>query len=373
MKKIVQIHLVLVVFLVAQVAVADLDILVPNKQVSSVLPRIHVVGYSDYPEVAISLNGKHLTKVETDGDIFHSLIHMPYGLNQISVAPVSPTGERGSVSDTFMSLVLEEAVELEVLCGPRIPRNYQKVYIPYVFHDTAQHPECLDCHSRTTSSADEDEDAEWCYECHSLIQQQFNGHVVGDENLCTNCHRLDEDLTLKRTGVYTDMNPCFLCHKDKIGEFAKDFIHGPVAGGTCVVCHNPHGSEFEANLHSPVPVLCLFCHTSIDEQTDPVQHAPFSSGYCVECHDPHATGNRWVLNRSSGVLCIDCHEKVVTGSSHRHPVDAMPKTALKKELALNDEGRLECLTCHHPHSGSAQFLLRTSGGNACLGCHPEYQ
>jgi predicted CXXCH cytochrome family protein len=197
--------------------------------------------------------------------------------------------------------------------------------------------------------------------------------VVGDEKLCTNCHRMTADLTRQQTGVYTDMNPCFLCHTDKIGEFAQDYIHGPVAGGTCTVCHNPHGSQFDNNLRSPVPVLCLFCHTSIYDSVDPVQHKPFADGHCVDCHDPHATGNRWVLTRESGELCISCHEEEVADGNHRHPVGKKPKTRLKRDMTLDDEGRMECLTCHQPHGGKAEFLLRTSGGHACLDCHPEYQ
>ncbi|RKX30888.1 MAG: hypothetical protein DRP71_14295 [Verrucomicrobia bacterium] len=374
MKTAIQIQVLLTTLALAGPSVAQLEILVPAKQVSTVLPRIYVVGRTGESRVAISLNGDHVTTAAVVDSIFHALIWMPYGLNQITVATVPEDSTMAQSSANSLGFSgSKQVAELEVLCGPRISREYQKMFASSIFHNTIPHPECLGCHSLAAETGAASQDAEWCYRCHPIIREQFRGHGADDEQLCINCHRLSADLTKRKTGVYTDMNPCFLCHKDKIGEFAQDFIHGPVAGGTCTVCHNPHGSQFANNLRSPVPVLCLFCHTSIDQMDDPVQHKPFADGHCADCHDAHATGNRWVLTRDSGELCLGCHEDVVADGNHRHPVGNKPKTRLKRDMALNDEGRMECLTCHHPHSGEAEYLLRTSGGHACLGCHPEYQ
>jgi predicted CXXCH cytochrome family protein len=358
--------LLLLLLIVASPVLAQgsVEILLPPEQCSTARPNIHIVGRADSPWVSIELNGKLLAPVETDDSMFHALVWLPYGLNTVVVKALA---DRGGLPET------DGGRTLEILCGPRIAKSFEKLYVRYSFHDLDGRTSCLPCHGREEEGDAFVEDADWCYSCHSLIEDQFRSHVTNNQQLCTNCHRMKSDLSWEETGVYTDMNPCFLCHKDKIGEFAQNFIHGPVAGGTCTVCHNPHGSEFDKNLRSPVPVLCLFCHTSIEERVEGAQHEPFADGQCVDCHDPHATGNKWVLVTESGQLCLECHEDDVADGTHRHPIDAIPSKPLSGGLKLNAAGRLECLTCHHPHYSAADFLLRTTTAHACLGCHPEYQ
>ena len=173
-----------------------------------------------------------------------------------------------------------------------------------------------------------------------MIKERFVSHTVKDRKICTNCHRIDAELKKQPQTNYSDFNPCYLCHKDKIGKFAQDYIHGPVAGGTCTVCHNPHGSKFDKNLRSPVPVLCMFCHTSVGGSEAPVQHQPFKDGRCVACHDPHATGNRWVLVSKSSELCFNCHGKDGKMDGHSHPFDRKPKLEMETSLALTQNGKL---------------------------------
>ena len=351
-----------------------LEIIVPGPQTSTTSPRVSIVGRTDASQVTVSLNGNLVaTKAVTDS-IFHCKVWLPFGLNKVTVEAVSlPAADSLQVDPPGDSFPGSLASVLEILCGPRISRDYEKIYQASSFHSTKVHEACLGCHDGQMESQNGGEDAAWCLSCHSGIREKFKTHQTKDEKVCTNCHRMNADLTKERTGIYTDMNPCFLCHKDKIGEFAQDYIHGPVAGGTCTVCHDPHGSEFDANLRSPVPVLCLFCHTSMDEMVDPVQHKPFRDGKCVICHDAHATGNRWVLTKSSGELCLDCHREDVVPGNHRHPIDRKPNNRLETNLTLTDRGRLECLSCHHPHTGKASYLLRSDGLNGCIGCHKEHQ
>lgn len=359
------IFLLLLLILVSPVlAWGNVEILLPPDQCSTARSNIHIVGRSGDPWVSLELNGKRLASVPTVDSVFHALVWLPYGLNTVIIQ---------AQPDSLAAPIPGAGRTLEILCGPRIAKSFEKLYVRYGFHELEGRAGCLDCHGREGEGDAFVEDADWCYTCHSLIRDQFRSHVTDNQELCTNCHRLKSDLSWEKTGVYTDMNPCFLCHKDKIGEFAQDFIHGPVAGGTCTVCHNPHGSDFDKNLRSPVPVLCLFCHTSIEERVEGAQHEPFADGQCVDCHDPHATGNKWVLIKKSGQLCLECHEGDVADGAHRHPTDTIPSKPLAKNLVLDDTGHLECLTCHHPHYSKADFLLRTTTAHACLGCHPEYK
>jgi predicted CXXCH cytochrome family protein len=195
---------------------------------------------------------------------------------------------------------------------------------------------------------------------------------VDDTRSCTGCHSIDRTLhATQPTG--TEDNPCLQCHTDKIGLLAKDFVHGPVAGGTCTICHDPHGSQFARTLVSPVPVLCEGCHTGVSGSTLAVQHLPFAQGWCVDCHDPHATNHKWGLLRDSRDLCLGCHFTDASQRTHRHPYGVKPhdRKKLASHLKLGSDGKLECLTCHTPHASETAFLLRTNGENKCLGCHPE--
>ncbi len=338
-----------------------IEIIYPASHVGTVYPRISVVGRTGAGAIALDVNGK-LARSQTVADgIFHLRVPIPYGLNHITV--------RIPADDP----VQEEPVELQVLCGPKIPRSYEKVFAPVLFHGQEARQECRRCHDPQSGQWVTGGGDGWCYSCHADIQQQFRSHGAENEELCTMCHSIAPDMTRHTVGRYSDMNPCFKCHTDKIGEFAQDFIHGPVAGGTCTVCHNPHGSQFARNLKTPLPVLCIFCHTDVADMDAPQQHEPFMQGHCADCHDPHATANRWVLVKKTGELCLGCHQGLTEPGAHRHPLGGeKPKAELAAGLKLDTDGRLECLTCHRPHGSVADFLLRSTTANGCSECHPEF-
>ncbi len=359
-----------VLFMVPQNTALGLEILAPDTQVSTELPRIHVVGRTTCPEVVIELNGEIVGTTTVRDSLFHFLVHLPYGLNEITVK--NPAALLGQDTDLGKNDWGTPSVTLDVMCGPRIPSKYQKVFTRYVFHGRDDHELCLDCHDGNENSG-VGQDADWCLACHPVIKERFVSHSTNDMQVCTNCHRIEADLKAGEMTGFSEMNPCFLCHKDKIGEFAQDFIHGPVAGGTCTVCHNPHGSVFDKNLRTPVPVLCLYCHTDVEGSTSPVQHAPFKDGQCVRCHDPHATGNRWVLVSASSELCFECHDRSTEMAKHKHPFGVKPNLKMATSLPLTENGKLECLTCHFAHGSQAPNLLKSKGANLCLGCHPEHE
>ncbi len=343
------------------------EIVVPDARVSSARSRLTVVGRSVQDHVTVEINGNTAATVPVIDGWFHAPVYLPYGLNEIRVheapAVADSAGGPAAASEPASDVV-------EVLCGPRIPRNYEKIFVSHAFHGNSHDMACLECHAQPAAALDDD--ATWCFTCHGRVREKFRSHVPGDTRSCTNCHRMSQNLSQVSTGVFTDMNPCFMCHKDKIGEFAQDYIHGPVAGGTCTVCHDPHGSKFAKTLRSPVPVLCLFCHTSVTDEYAPVQHGPFVNGRCTACHDPHATANKWVLVKSSRSICLGCHGEDGRLTSHDHPYDVKPKGRIERSLVLSNDGELECLTCHRAHGSSARALLRSESENVCLGCHPEH-
>lgn len=338
-----------------------MEILVPGEHVSTCRNRVSVVGYAGVSTLHLYLNGEFQTALTVKDSVFHASVLLPYGLNEIKLVPgTSNAIETGSVGDS-----------VEILCGPRFSRDQGRFFGNYRFHGNERPAVCLRCHVQDLDQETGVRNADWCYPCHNSVRQRLREHTIDDVRPCTGCHRIGRDLTAAAAEVEGMHNPCYECHRDKIGLFAQDYVHGPVAGGTCTVCHDPHGSEFAMTLVRPVPVLCDGCHPDVSGATGSVQHYPFAQGWCVDCHDPHATNNRWVLTKEGQELCLNCHFGDGTEITHRHPFGVEPEHKLASPLPLGKKGELECLSCHMAHASDADYLLRTDQANICLGCHPD--
>lgn len=86
---------------------------------------------------------------------------------------------------------------------------------------------------------------------------------------------------------------------------------------------------------------------------------------CSVCHkdvdkDPGA------LKADINQICLGCHEK---SKRNDHPIGLVP--AIKpKELPLDKEGKITCVTCHEPHGWKPyDKLLRMEFNSLCKACH----
>ena len=107
---------------------------------------------------------------------------------------------------------------------------------------------------------------------------------------CTKCHNNSTSSTLAAPmpGL------CYSCHKDFKTKF--NYVHGPVAGGFCNVCHSPHRSENQHMLKREGQAMCIYCHSK--EQVLTVKaHTGIGDTECTKCHDPHGGTNRYVLKQ----------------------------------------------------------------------------
>lgn len=115
-----------------------------------------------------------------------------------------------------------------------------------------------------------------------------SGHGTANREECLGCH-------LKAGGVSpetADQGPalCYACHDRNDG---KRYVHGPLAVGDCLVCHDPHGGLGTAHLRKEQRLLCRSCHPIRDNAA---KVACDSSGKgCVGCHDPHQSNARYLL------------------------------------------------------------------------------
>lgn len=81
---------------------------------------------------------------------------------------------------------------------------------------------------------------------------------------------------------------CYRCHDKQ--DAAKN-VHGPLGGGECTACHDPHGSGNAALTVARPESLCLTCHDQ-ESSADHVRRARGKA--CTSCHEPHASDKQFL-------------------------------------------------------------------------------
>lgn len=113
----------------------------------------------------------------------------------------------------------------------------------------------------------------------------FVYHSDVDAANCKSCHDEGARLPVASDNVSAI---CYRCHNsfDKL-----PFVHGPVAMGLCVACHQPHGSANPRLLRIPRQELCTDCHN----QPTTASHREFTGEQCQNCHRPHGSDKHFFL------------------------------------------------------------------------------
>jgi predicted CXXCH cytochrome family protein len=105
-------------------------------------------------------------------------------------------------------------------------------------------------------------------------------------------------------------------------------------------CDDCHDKTKEGGLIRPKNELCGVCHTNFIKGS--YVHGPVATGACLACHEPHSSGFPKLLKTSPEKLCTTCHRE-------RRSAAAMHDRFAARQLLCSD--------CHDPHSGNAQFFL----------------
>ncbi|MCX6294903.1 MAG: hypothetical protein NTX97_02365 [Bacteroidetes bacterium] len=113
-------------------------------------------------------------------------------------------------------------------------------------------------------------------------------HKPFAEEKCTSCHAAGFSNSL----ILPPSLLCYTCHED----FSKKYkvLHGPVASGNCLMCHNQHESKYNRLLLRKGQDLCLFCHQAKQVLSN-AKHKTIGDKNCTECHNPHGGEDRFVL------------------------------------------------------------------------------
>lgn len=192
-------------------------------------------------------------------------------------------------------------------------------------------------------------DAAKCLECHDDKAKGKHVHSAIAMG-CTTCHEVKVE---KDTTTVNLISPkeelCFTCHE----KSAETTQHGPYARGNCVLCHDPHVSDFDKQLRADGNSLCLECHQS---RSWPDKFAPFKTSYQLT----EAEFNE--------IPKIDLDPTLKIGHPMgRHKVADAPDP-------LHEGMKISCLTCHESHAAAREKLVRITEFkgkkmDVCDACH----
>jgi predicted CXXCH cytochrome family protein len=194
---------------------------------------------------------------------------------------------------------------------------------------------------------------ELCYGCHTPFGKKRYLHSPVKNGTCLSCHNphgSDEPKLL----VQKTKDLCTTCHADKMNF---KYMHGPASMGDCSICHKPHESDTKALTVKDGADLCLICHLDIQtEMKKKVVHPALLNG-CSSCHNPHGSSHKKLLAAEGEKLCFQCHPQI----SEKIAKSKVVHTPIKSEKG--------CASCHSPHASNGEKLLSKKGEDLCLDCH----
>jgi predicted CXXCH cytochrome family protein len=330
----------------------EVSITYPPSNVFVTQPEIEVVGIvknKDIMSLQVSVKGGKIagkSTIAVEKGAFSFKVNLGDGSNQISVN--SPDG---SIPPSQIIVYLQTERNIK-----KTPKEFSEYYLHAKME--GEHA-CDECHNLrgTVPSYTRMKRSSTCMtgDCHQKMGKAEFVHGPAASGTCVACHNphgSKNEFHRSRTGA----EECYVCHENKRDDFAKSVLHSPLEKGNCVGCHDPHQSDTKFQLKAAsVSDLCFNCHDANLKQKT-FLHGPVAAGGCVVCHDPHASEEPRLLVQEEKVLCFMCHEE----SKKRFELKFTHKPVTES-----------CITCHHPHGSEDPMLLVEKETELCLTCHEK--
>ncbi len=268
----------------------------------------------------------------------------------------------------FVHFLKKEKLSLCINCHDNIKTEtgYTNIHPPFT-------DDCANCHN--THGSDNkallsQSIPDLCYSCHTKLQTSIKNSkiihkAISESKGCSNCHSPHASNQSKIL-ILGEKELCLNCHnkniqteKETLQDISKmlkkgNFVHGVIERDGCVVCHDPHNSDFPRLLVKNYPIgqytngesenfaLCFSCHDSglMDNKEDS-EATNFRNGN-QNLHFVHLKGEK-------GRNCNMCHN--VHGSVFDYLISNKIKFG-NWEMPLN-------------------FIKNDNGGTCNTGCHED--
>ena len=332
-----------------------LQIVFPEDQTYVTQKTIKIIGVvsdGSIQQVGIRVVGGNPVDYGTVGvvqEAFEALIELQAGMNDISV--FSPGRAE---ADAKITLFLRTGASTE-----KLPDGFKAYFLhPFTEHKTR----CQDCHRVDATPANYQQMNILGTTCQTQVchedmggQKYVHGPAAGGTCIaCHNPHGSSNKYHVSRSGTAI----CLICHEDKVAELEQEHVHGVITMSGCTDCHDSHESPNKFQLQaSTTRELCFTCHDD-EKVKQKYVHGPVAAGDCNTCHNPHASPNKYQLVELGNDLCFLCHE-IIQDETTRPNVHKPVKEA--------------CTNCHDPHASAHKKQLKKSKGALCFDCHQEIQ
>jgi len=207
--------------------------------------------------------------------------------------------------------------------------------------------------------APEDIKSETCLTCHPDKKEGKAVHTAVGMG-CENCHQATSEKDKEKTTITliaTGGELCAMCH-----EASKDPVqHGPYKAGQCLVCHEPHSSNFPRQTRAAVNTLCVSCHAT--GQPDVKVNADAKTVSLLG-------------GRTFDLASYEKATKITAEHSDRSAAPTVSHPVTGKD-PRKPGAELNCISCHDPHASKAEHLLhkatvgRDAAENLSLDCQVE--
>jgi predicted CXXCH cytochrome family protein len=192
-----------------------------------------------------------------------------------------------------------------------------------------------------------------CVQCHGDVVKHTVLHPKASD--CVSCH-----VPKARDAHQFTVKACASCHQ--MVKQNDKYVHGPVAAGECLACHDPHGSDEPQQVRMFGAELCERCHVEMKARLVEKRftHAPVKED-CSSCHNPHASPSKYQIRVDNAEQCLGCHKtlrKELVTARVQHEAVAVDR---------------ECVNCHDPHASDLDKQLKGSSMELCLSCHDKEQ
>ena len=244
---------------------------------------------------------------------------------------------------------------------------------------------------------DKNTDAAKCVQCHT---DKTKGKFVHSAMAggCLTCHevRVSGNITRVKLITGTPRALCLTCHPDKKASDIKGKVHPPAIRG-CLVCHDPHSSNYKYHLVKPplgatkAENLCLTCHAiGVGVPKGGSRHPALDMG-CETCHVIHKSGNptkrefAYHLTKDAPALCLGCHDAkdAALAKAHQdqpfatadclqcHDPHQSAKSMLAQKFLHPPYAAKSCAICHKPSQGGKVALTMPQAKSLCVMCHAD--